>query len=340
MNDAAGAMSVHHFGPDVGEVGGMATVIATLAEHRIGADDVVVHATWSMHSRRQTVAGTLRALGAIARLPRDAIVHAHVSEGGSFVREGLLVVAARRRGLRTAVTIHGADFEAFVAQRRRLVAGVLRHAALITCLAGEHVEIARALAPRATVAYVPNPVLIDEDPGDAAHTPPTAIFAGEIGLRKGVDVLLEAWPGVRRAVPGAQCVLVGPTTELPVPSLEGLVVLEPVAQPRVRELLKGARCTVLPSRAEALPMTLLESMACARPFISTPVGGIPTLAVGGRLVPVGDADGLAGALAELLGDPAVAGEIGRRGQEACAATRGIPVVDAQLRALYGALARP
>jgi glycosyltransferase involved in cell wall biosynthesis len=334
---AARRIEVHHCGPASDEVGGMATVIATMAEHAIGADHVAMHATWSMHSRARTLRWSAAALATIARLPGDAIVHVHLSEGGSFVREGALVLAARARRLRTAVTLHGADFVAFAQRRRALVARVLNSASLITCLSADYVALVGELAPRPRVAVVPNPVLIDPGPPNAAATPPTALFAGELSHRKGIDVLLAAWPAVRAAVPDAECVLVGPRADVDVPELAGVSVRAPVAQREVRALVRAARCVVLPSRAEALPMTLLEAMACARPFVSTPVGGIASLAEGGTLVPVGDAPALAAALVELLDHPDLAQEVGARGQASCARTRGLDVVDAQLRELYAAL---
>jgi len=330
-------LRAHHFGPAADEVGGMATVLSTLAEHRIGADEVTLHATWSMHSRARTAALAAGALGTILRLPRDAIVHVHLSERGSFVREGALVLAARRRGLRTAVTLHGADFVAFTDERRGLVSRVLRGAHLITALSSDYVALVESLAPASTTAVVPNPVLVDPPEAAGAQTPPAALFTGEIGVRKGVDVLLRAWPQVRDGLPEATLTLVGPGTDLVVDPQPGLTVLAPVEQRRVRELVRAARLVVLPSRAEALPMTLLESMACARPFISTPVGGIASLADGGRLVPVGDDAALAGALLELLRDRDAADDLGRRGRDACAATRGVDVVDRRLRELYTAL---
>src|SRR5436190_24168689 len=50
-------------------------------------------------------------------------------------------------------------------------------------------------------------------------------------------------------------------------------------------------------------------MAARRPVVSTPVGIVPNLiadGVNGRIVPIGDAAALAGAVSDLLGDPASA----------------------------------
>jgi glycosyltransferase involved in cell wall biosynthesis len=68
---------------------------------------------------------------------------------------------------------------------------------------------------------------------------------------------------------------------------------------------------VLPSIREGLPMALLEAMASRKPVVAARVGAIPKILEdgrSGRLVEPGDAEGLARAIREILGDP----ERGRR----------------------------
>src|ERR1700675_4323381 len=115
---------VHHFGPDPAEVGGMGSVIRVLSEHRIGGDLIEVHPTWAGRSKVSTLLLTASAALTIARMPRDAIVHVHLSERGSFIREGALVCLAGARGVCTVPTIHGADFLRFADRRRSLVSAV------------------------------------------------------------------------------------------------------------------------------------------------------------------------------------------------------------------------
>ena len=61
----------------------------------------------------------------------------------------------------------------------------------------------------------------------------------------------------------------------------------------------------------------MEAMASSLPIVATAVGGNPELVRpgdNGLLVPFGDAPALAGALVQLLSDPAAAAEMGRRGR--------------------------
>jgi glycosyltransferase involved in cell wall biosynthesis len=73
---------------------------------------------------------------------------------------------------------------------------------------------------------------------------------------------------------------------------------------------------VLPSDSEAFSMVLLEAAAAGLPRIGSNVGGIPESildGVDGVIVPVGDAVALAGAIARLASDPALARRYGCEG---------------------------
>lgn len=326
---------VRHFGPDPGCVGGMGTVIRVFVDHRVGGGRVFGHPTWRPDAPGRTSALFARAALRVARMPRGEVAHFHLSEDGSFVREGSLVLLARRRGLVTVVTIHGAKFQRFGRRRPWLAALVLRRAHLVTCLDREAARLVERLAPGVPVELVPNPVQMDDAAQAADSTAEVVLFAGEVGYRKGADVLARAWPAVAATRPGARCIMVGPATELAVPELERLEVRPAVGAAEMRELIRSARVVVLPSRAEGMPMALTEAMSAGRPFVATPVGGVPELARGGGLlVDVGDADDLAAHLTELLGNPALAGRIGEQGRRFCEETRSVRAVDRVLRTHY------
>jgi glycosyltransferase involved in cell wall biosynthesis len=76
-------------------------------------------------------------------------------------------------------------------------------------------------------------------------------------------------------------------------------------QSSVSEILPLADLLLMPSELESFGLAALEAMACRVPSIATRVGGVPELiedGVSGRLFPVGDVEGMAGAAVELLGD--------------------------------------
>jgi len=338
----ARACTAHHFGPDPAYVGGIGSVMRVLGEHAAGATAAETHPTWRPDAPLASLPLALRtALRTIPRVTEDDVCHVHLAENGSFVREGAVVALACLTGRTTVVTIHGADFLPFARRHPRLAATVLRRADLITCLDREVLELVNQMAPRVEAHLLPNPVAIDEDSPPADETDEIVLFAGEIGLRKGADVLLKAWHLVAEARPAARCVMVGPLNGLAIPETERLEVREPVAPEAMGALLRGARAVALPSRSEGMPMVLTEAMGAGRPFVSTPVGGIPELARGGGglLVPVEDHLQLAARLTELLEDRTLARNVGEQGRSFCRQTRGVGVIDARLRQLYAAAAR-
>ena len=82
-------------------------------------------------------------------------------------------------------------------------------------------------------------------------------------------------------------------------------------------------------------------MACGRPVVATAHGGIEEIVRPGEtglLVPPGDAQALARAVGQLLGDPAARRRLGRAGQEAVARYRPEALVAGTLEVYREALA--
>jgi glycosyltransferase involved in cell wall biosynthesis len=128
--------------------------------------------------------------------------------------------------------------------------------------------------------------------------------------------LRDRVPGVRVAVVG-----VGPDRDALVARAEALGVDGTVTfagpSPDAADELAAADVVAMCSLWESGPLAVAEALLLGRPVVATPVGFVPELVedgVSGRIVPVGDADALAAALAEVLGDPAVAGRLGAAGR--------------------------
>ncbi len=89
-------------------------------------------------------------------------------------------------------------------------------------------------------------------------------------------------------------------------------------QKGVLERLHQADVFLLTSRDEWLGVVLLEAQAAGVPIVATNVGGIPEAVLPGRsaiLVPVGDAEAAARAMAELLQDPQKRIQMGQEGRK-------------------------
>lgn len=99
--------------------------------------------------------------------------------------------------------------------------------------------------------------------------------------------------------------------------------------------------SVLCSKSEGFPNAVIEALAAARPVVATAVGGVRDVMVDrvtGRLVPSGDADGLAAAIQELRSDPKARARLGAQGRIAVRARYNRAVVIDRLSALYDELA--
>ena len=257
-------------------------------------------------------------LAFLARLAagRVALLHVHIASGASFWRKLFFVLPAHACGVPYLLQMHGGDFDGFYEANpgpvRALIGFVYRNARAVLALSPEWRERIAARVPGARVLVVPNPVAIPAQAAAHDADPPCVLFLGILREAKGVFDLLRAWPAVRRAVPRARLVLAG-TGEMEqardVAERGGfgdaLTLTGWIGGAAKQALLHEASVLVLPSHAEALPMSILESMAAGLPVVATRVGGIPDLVEEGRtglLVAPRDSEALAAALVELLTD--------------------------------------
>jgi len=82
------------------------------------------------------------------------------------------------------------------------------------------------------------------------------------------------------------------------------------------DLLAGFDLLMMSSRTEGLPLTVYEAFATGVPVVSTDAGGIAEVVRDGDsgfVVPVGDADALAGRALQVLGDHALAARLRHEG---------------------------
>ena len=260
------------------------------------------------------------------------VLHLHMATVGSALRKVILSEAARWRGLPYVIHLHGATFDAFADSltpiRRSRLARAYRGAGGIVVL-GEYwrdVVSQKLGVPAESVTVVANGVPdvgLDAGAREAAK-PLTILFVGELTRRKGVDVLLEALTSVLPDRPDWRVLLCGPTPEADLlgdvarlgEELGGRVQATGNLAPVDRDnAYHTSHIVCLPSRAEGLPMVLLEAMSAGLPCVTTSVGSIADAVDDsvGALLPPGEPAALARALAELMDDPALRS---RKGQAA------------------------
>jgi glycosyltransferase involved in cell wall biosynthesis len=164
---------------------------------------------------------------------------------------------------------------------------------------------------------VHNGVSADEfQPVEPAASARDIVTIGELRHIKGIDVLIDAIAllAARGRKLTASIVGAGPDEQALRAQVEqrGLSsVIEFAGYQPARNAFGMGRLLVVASRAESLPYIVLEAAAAGLPMIATAVGGIPEVfgpnqGQGHDLIPPGEPEALAKAIAAALGDPAAA----------------------------------
>lgn len=324
---------------------GPSHVVSDEAPHdldRFPVDRITAIAPWARRipqgRRQQAVTAVL-----VAHCLRHRIGLVHAHHGYEVVR---VAGAARLLRLPLVVSLHGHDAFGWVDSRPGAYDGILDRAAAVLVPSRFLVERVVELGARPARVHVIGSGI---DTGFFAPSPvpeaPEVLFVGRFVEKKGIDVLVEAWPRVVRAVPGARLRVLGfgPLEDL-ARSAGATVEVAPDRE-RVREAMRSARVVVSPSRtaaddvADTLLMVNLEAQASGRPVVTTDHGGIPEYVSDGEtalVVPEADPVGLAGALVRVLCEQDLARRLGAAGP-AHVAGQDVRAVAGRVQALYDSL---
>ncbi|MGW0906270.1 glycosyltransferase family 4 protein [Streptomyces sp. NPDC002853] len=174
---------------------------------------------------------------------------------------------------------------------------------------------------------------------------PLIVTLGTLERQRGYDVLLEATRAWRHLDPLPLLVIAGEGPERGALQRridgEGLPVRLVGRRDDVPEMLAAADLVVLPSSWEARSVLAQEALHARVPLVATAVGGIPEL-VGDAavLVPYGDAEALATAVARLLADPALRERLKDKGTVQAATWPTEDETVTQVLSVYDELTRP
>jgi phosphatidylinositol alpha-mannosyltransferase len=215
---------------------------------------------------------------ALAKVPCVATFHAHGPLGWMKVGKPMWGFLADRLDYRIAVSPHARDSAA-------------------AWLPGDY-------------EVVPNGVLIppEADPHGREHQ---VVFVGRQEPRKGLHVLLRAWPEVRRRtggrlrIAGADPLAVRLLLTRERVSDDGMDILGFLSQDELTAELLRAKALVAPSLGgESFGMVLTRAYACATPVVASDIDGYREVMTPEAAVsfPPGDERALADALVALLED--------------------------------------
>jgi glycosyltransferase involved in cell wall biosynthesis len=151
-------------------------------------------------------------------------------------------------------------------------------------------------------------------------------YVGRLVPEKGIGILIDA---VGMLGPHVKLLIIGSGPERDVIrhhvrsiGLDGrCVFLDHVASREIPDYLNCMDCLVLPSLTrsnwkEQFGRVLIEAMSCEVPVVGSSSGEIPrVIGDGGRVFPEGDENALAQCLREILDNPSVRTDVGRRGRQ-------------------------
>jgi glycosyltransferase involved in cell wall biosynthesis len=286
-----------------------------------------------------------RALRRLIRAEPFDIVHAHI-----YASAAAAALATVGTGVPLVVTEHS---EGCWKRRRHDPASRLtyRRATRVIAVSAavRDVVVTRYGVRPEKVVYVPNAVAPAPSlarPRPKRTTRGDRLLVGRVTRllpEKAVDVFLEAAARVAPVQAGARFLVVGDGPARPeLEELASSLGLDGRVRflglhPDARDVIAALDVLVVSSRSEGSPLVALEAMEAGVPVVATAVGGLPDQIEHGRtglLVPPDDAEALAGALLELLANPARARALGAAGRRRALALFGYAEMFERVERVY------
>jgi glycosyltransferase involved in cell wall biosynthesis len=257
---------------------------------------------------------------------RADVIHCHSAKAGFL---GRLAAATRGRRRACVFTPHGWSWWAAEGAEAKLYLSLERLAArwcrtIVALSAAERdAGLDVRVGNRGQYRVIPNGVPLDRFALARRPVRGRILMVGRLAPPKRPDLAIRAFASVREHLPEVELHVVGDgslraeaealAAEL---GLAGSVRFLGTRED-VPELLAGAECALLASDYEGCPLAVVEAMAASVAVVATEVGGVGELVrpgVTGAVAPKGDAERLAQALLDVLGDPERAAALGAEGR--------------------------
>jgi glycosyltransferase involved in cell wall biosynthesis len=246
-----------------------------------------------------------------------ALMHVHHASHASFWRKLMFILPAYLLRVPVVIHLHGGGFAKFYAEEsgprvQALIRLVYDRAACVIVVSQTWRKWVQSISRNPNVQAVYNPVQVPPMVEFATREEAMILFLGKIGPIKGCYDLLRAVARLQHKYPRLKICMAGNGELAQARALGDELGLRTrlelpgwIDGAQKQQFLARASIYAQPSYFEALPMSILEAMACGLPVLATLVGGIPDVVADGEhglLVPPRDVDALTAALDRLLAD--------------------------------------
>lgn len=262
-----------------------------------------------------------------------SLIYVHIGSNASLYRESFFVVLAKIFGKKTVSHFHAGDVDEYLEKQsnlgRKFISWAISQSDKLIAVSKDSAEKLQKLAPKNEIEIIVN--AIDTKP--FAFSPNRfenrskivrLLFVGAMGKLKGETDLADAIKIISTKNTDFRVSFLGFGGEnlqkyCAEIGIENLIeFVGAVSLTERLSFFENADIFVLPTLAEAMPMSVIEAMAAGLPIVSTTVGGIPELieeSEEGFLVEPSNARKLAEKLSILISDKDLRIEMGKKAQE-------------------------
>lgn len=284
----------------------------------------------------------------ILRLPFYDIIHIHISHNTTAKRKSIFMFLAKLMKKKTVIHFHAFNVEdSILGTCQSYYKYLFDNADRVLVLSRwwkKQVESVCLLPTRKLqILYNPCPFVNQ----DNSKRLPIILYAGTINQRKGYADLIKAFSRIASKYPNWKVIFIGNGEIEKGKELAKSLQVESqveflgwVSGERKDEIFRKTTVFCLPSYAEGFPMAVLDAWAYGLPVITTPVGGIPDVAVDGEnmlLFNPGDVDTLARQLERIITDENLGNHISEASHHFATHEFNIDTINKQLDALYSEL---
>lgn len=293
---------------------------------------------------------------AINMMDKDQFDVIHVCSSASFslIKDYILVKAAKKRGIKSAVHFHFGRIPELAGKKNwewKLLTKVAKAADCIITMDQNSYKTLRNCGYNNTT-YCPNPLSaaimsqIEQEYGTVNRESNKLLFVGHVLPSKGIFELVEACSQIENI----ELHIIGKAEENVKQELlsraskvnEGkwLKLRGEVQHEDVLREMQSATIFAFPSHTEGFPGVILESMACGCPIVTTKVGAIPEMLDitngfnYGICVEPKDATAFATALKEMLSRPEYAKQCAKNSRQRVKEMYAVPGVLEQLMNIW------